>query len=102
MKEEDFGLYGVGGDSIQEEAIGTYILKLPFAKILELKDCYYIPKVIRNIISVPLLLKQGYTMNVVSIGCSISFSNDIICYGVFSNGLLTLSLSDNIFHIGNK
>ena len=41
-------------------------------------------------------------MNVMSIWCSISFSNDIICYGVFNNGLLTLSLDDNIFHIGNK
>ena len=102
LKEGDFGLYGAGGDSIQAEAVGTYILKLPSGKILELKDCYYMPKVIRNIISVPLLLKQGYTMNVMSIGCSISFSNDIICYGVFNNGLLTLSLNDNIFHIGNK
>ena len=102
LKEGDFGLYGAGGDSIQAEAVGTYILKLPSGKILELKDCYYMPKVIRNIISVPLLLKQGYTMNVMSIGCSISFSNDIICYGVFNNGLLTLSLDDNIFHIGNK
>ena len=57
LKEGDFSLYGAGGETIQAEAIGTYILKLPFGKILELKDCYYMSKVIRNIIYVPLLLK---------------------------------------------
>ena len=102
LKEGNFELYGAGGDPIQAEAVGTYVLKLPSGKILELRNCYYMPKIIRNIISVPLLLKQGYTMNVMSSGCSISLSNEIICYGIFCNGLLTLSTNDNIFHVSNK
>ena len=60
------------------------------------------PKIIRNIVSIPLLLKQGYILNVTSNGCSISFSNKIICFSIFNNGLLILSLNDNIFHIDKK
>ena len=102
MKEDNFELNSNGGESIQAEAVGTYILKLPFGKILELKDYYYIPKIIRNIISIPLLLEQGYVMDVTSNGCSIKFSNEIICSGIFHNGLLTLSLNDNVFHINEN
>ena len=102
LKEGDFNLYGAGGDIIQAEAVGTYILKLPSGKVLELDNCYYMPKIIRNIVSIPLLLKQGYVMDVTSTGCSIMLSNEIICSGLFSNGLLTLSLDDNVFHVNNK
>ena len=99
LRKGDFELYGAGGDSIQAEAVGTYILKFPSRKILELTNCYYMPKIIRNIVSVPLLIKQGYQISVTSNGCSINFSNEIICHGIFDNGLLTLCLNDNIFHV---
>ena len=99
LRKGDFELYGAGGDSIQAEAVGTYILKFPSGKILELTNCYYMPKIIRNIVSVPLLIKQGYQISVTSNGCSINFSNEIICHGIFDNGLLTLCLNDNIFHV---
>ena len=102
LKEGDFNLYGAGGDIIQAEAVGTYILKLPLGKVLELDNCYYMPKIIRNIVSIPLLLKQGYVMDVKSTGCSIMLSNEIICSGIFSNGLLTLSLDNSVFHVNNK
>ena len=57
LKKGDFKLYEAEGESIQAEAVGTKILKLPYEKILELTSCYYMPKIIRNIISIPLLLK---------------------------------------------
>ena len=102
MKEGDFNLYGTSGDIIQAEAVGTYVLKLPSGKILELENCYYMPKVIRNIVSIPLLLKQGYVMDVTSTGCSIMLSNEIICSGIFNNGILTLSLDNSVFNVNNK
>ena len=74
------------------------MFNLSLGKTLELKDYYYIPKIITNIISVSLLLQQGYKINGKSNSCSISFSNEIICHGVINNGLLILS-NDNIFHI---
>ena len=100
--EEDFELYGAGGESIQAEAIGTYILKLSSGKILEFKDYYYMPKIIRNIVLIPLLIKQGFILNVTSNGCLFSISNEIIFFGIFNNSLLTLSQSDNILHINKK
>ena len=102
LKEGDFNLYGASGDIIQVEAVGTYELKLPSGKILELENCYYMPKVIRNIVSIPLLLKQGYVMDVTSTGCSIMLSNEIICSGIFNNGILTLSLGNSVFNVNNK
>ena len=102
LRKEDFELYSAGGNSIQAEAVGTYILKLPSGKVLKLDNCYYMPKIIRNIVSISLLLKQGYVMDITSTGCSIMLSNEIICSGIFSNGLLTLSLDDNVFNVNNK
>ena len=58
LKKGDFELYDAGGELIQVEAVGTYMLKLPSGKILELENCYYMPKIIRNIISVSLLLNE--------------------------------------------
>ena len=68
------------------------MLKLPSRKILELENYYYMPKIIRNIISVSLLLQRGYEINGKSNSCSISFSNKILCDGVINNGLLILSM----------
>ena len=56
LKKGDFKLYGTGGESIQAKVMGTYMLMLSFGKILELENYYYIPKIIKNIIFVPLLL----------------------------------------------
>ena len=102
MKKGDFKLYSAGREFLQVEAIGTYLLKLPSSKILELEDSYFIPKIIRNIISISLLLKQDFEINGKDNGCSISFSNEHYCNGILENGLLALSLNDNIFHINES
>ena len=57
LNKGDFKLFGASGESIQAEAIGTRVLKLPSGKILKLKTSYYILNIIRNIISIPLLLE---------------------------------------------
>ena len=74
------------------------MLKLPSEKILKLENCYYMSKIIRNIISIPLLLQQDYEINRKSNSCSISFSNEILYHGIVNNDLFILS-NDNIFHI---
>ena len=77
----------------------TYILKLPSEKILELEECYYTPKIIRNIISIPFLLCDGYEIKFMNNGCSIFHSNEFFGNGYFDNSLLILSLNENIFYI---
>lgn len=102
LKKGDFELYGAGGESIQAEAVGTYNLELPSGKLLQLEDCYYMPKIIRNVIFIPLLLKKGFEINGKGNGCSIYFSNKHLCNGIMENGLLVLLLNDNVFHINKS
>ena len=42
-------------------AVGTYYLSLPTGLILELENCYYVPAICRNIISVSCLDKIGFS-----------------------------------------
>ena len=92
-------LFGASGESIQAEVKRTKILKLPSNKILKLKIYYYILKIIKNIISVPLLLKQGFEIKAKNNGCSIYFSNKFYENTFIDNDLLFLSLNDNILHV---
>ncbi|KAJ9544388.1 hypothetical protein OSB04_024095 [Centaurea solstitialis] len=41
-------------------AVGSYNLSLPWGLVLELEDCYYVPKMIKNIISFDLLVEHGF------------------------------------------
>ena len=57
LNKGDIELFDASRESIHAEAIGTKILELPLDKILKLKIYYYISNIVRNIISIPLLLK---------------------------------------------
>ena len=81
--------------------MGIRILKLLSNKILELKTYYYIPKVVRNIISIPLLLEQSFEIKAKNNGCSIYFSNEFYENTFIDNSFLFLSLGDNVLHIDN-
>ena len=102
LKKGDFKLHGASGEIIHAEAVGTYLLLLPSGDVIKLEECFYVPDIIRNIISIPLLLQQGYEISVKSNGCSILYNNKIFGHGSFINGLLTLQLNDNIFLVDNK
>ena len=74
-------------------------MKLPSDKILELKICYYISNVVRNIIYVPLLLEQDLKKNVKNNDCSLYFFNEYYGSSYIDNNLLILAFNENIFHI---
>ena len=76
-------------------------MKLPSGKVLELKIYYYIPNIVRNIIFVSLLLEQDFEINAKNNGCSIYFSNEYYESTFIDNGLLFLSLNDNVLHVDN-
>ena len=71
----------MNAEPIQAEGVGTYIYRchLPSDKTLELQDCYYMPNVIENIISIPLLLEHGYEIKAKGNYCSIFYSNKFLC-----------------------
>ena len=97
----DFELFDASGESIQVEAVETKILKLPSDKVLKLKIYYYIPDIVRNIISVPLLLEQSFEIIIKNNGCSIYFFNKYYGSTFIDNGLMFLSLNDNVLHVEN-
>ena len=49
------------GAKVATLALGTYHLSLPTRLILELENCFYVPTICRNIISVSCLNKKGYS-----------------------------------------
>ena len=77
----------------------TKILKLSSDKILKLKTYYDILKIIRNIISILLLLEQDFEIKAKNNSCSIHFSDEFYQNIFIDNGLLFLSLSDNILYV---
>ncbi|KAJ9552655.1 hypothetical protein OSB04_016700 [Centaurea solstitialis] len=92
------------GTMLVAEAVGSYSLSLPSGLVLELENCYYVPKMIKNVISFDLLVDQGfyYKYNYKLISC---FKNDVFYFKATpSNGLYVLNLQENkeVYHISKR
>ena len=65
------------GARVTALAVGTYYLLLPSRLVLELDNCYYVPTMSRNIISISCLDKVGFSFiiknNTYSIYYGVSF-----------------------------
>ena len=57
------------GTPVAVLAVGPFVLELPSGHVLELNDCYYVPSLTRNIISVSMLTQCGYTFVFRNTGC---------------------------------
>ncbi|RRC79072.1 hypothetical protein EH999_23675 [Escherichia coli] len=87
------------------EAVGSYNLSFPLGLVLELENCYYVPKMIKNIISFDLLVDQGfyykYDYKMLSV-----FKNNIFYFKATPvNGLYTVNLQEDnkeICHISKR
>ena len=62
-------------------AIGTYILTLPSGLISSLEDCYYIPTLTKNIVSISSLNKNGFHLTFSNNSCSIMLNVVFYAYG---------------------
>ncbi|KAJ9539375.1 hypothetical protein OSB04_032108 [Centaurea solstitialis] len=92
------------GMMLVAEAVGSYSLSLPSGLVLELENCYYVPKMIKNVISFDLLVDQGfcYKYDYKLISC---FKNDVFYFKATpSNGLYVLNLQENreVYHISKR
>ncbi|KAJ9557599.1 hypothetical protein OSB04_012213 [Centaurea solstitialis] len=93
------------GTPLIAEAVGSYSLSLPSGLVLELENCYYVPKMIKNVLSYDLLVDQGfyykYDYKMLSV-----FKNDIFYFKATPvNGLYTVNLQDDnreIYHISKR
>ncbi|KAJ9535257.1 hypothetical protein OSB04_un001652 [Centaurea solstitialis] len=78
------------GTPLIAEAVGSYSLSLPSGLVLELDNCYYIPNMIKNVLSFDLLVDQD---------------NIFYFKATHVNGLYTVNLQDNsseIYHISKR
>ena len=64
------------GARVVAVVVGTYSLPLPSGLILELNNCYYVPAIIKNIISIPVLDNEGF-----------SFTIEKGCFSVYLNSM---------------
>ncbi|KAJ9567534.1 hypothetical protein OSB04_003500, partial [Centaurea solstitialis] len=93
------------GTPLIAEAVGSYSLSLPSGLVLELENCYYVPKMIKDVLSFDLLVDQGfyykYDYKMLSV-----FKNNIFYFKATPvNGLYIVNLQDNnneIYHISKR
>ncbi|KAJ9535931.1 hypothetical protein OSB04_un000899 [Centaurea solstitialis] len=93
------------GTPLIAEAVGSYSLSLPSGLVLELDNCYYIPNMIKNVLSFDLLVDQGfyykYDYKMISV-----FKENIFYFKATPvNGLYIVNLQDNsseIYHISKR
>ena len=90
------------GAKVAALAVGTYILNLPTGLVLELDNCYYVPSITKNIISISCLDKKGFSFIIKDNCCSI-YLNDML-YGIAQliNGLYVLNFDMPIYNINPK
>ncbi|KAI3685767.1 hypothetical protein L6452_35025 [Arctium lappa] len=90
------------GTKVAAIAVGSILLTLPTGLLLELDDCYCVPSISRNLISVSCLDKKGFSFSIGNKCCSFSFGN--IYYGDASliNGLYVLNMDNPIYNIDKR
>ena len=84
--------------------IGDYSLTLPSGLIIVLTNCYYVPAMSRNIISISCLDNDGYNFIILNNIISI-YRNDILYgKGLLNNGLYILDLNNqkSIYNVDSK
>ena len=90
------------GARVAALAIGSYSLKLPSGLVLKLNNCYYVPSLTKNIISVSVLDTEGFSFEIKDKCCFISKNNMSYAHARLINGLYVLKDSVQIFNIDSK
>ena len=90
------------GARVAALAVGTFQLPLPSGMILELNNCYYVPAISRNIISVSCLDMEGFHFIIKNNGCSFYLNEMFYGSSQLQNGLYVLNLDMPIYNINTK
>ena len=87
-------------------AIGTSYLSFPSGLVLELDNCYYVPTMSRNIISISCLDMVGFSFIIKNNTCSIYYGDIFYGDAHLSNGLYILNHDNpnakSIYNINTK
>ncbi|WZZ65001.1 hypothetical protein YC2023_076371 [Brassica napus] len=90
------------GARVAALAMGTFHLSLPSGLVLELKNCYYVPAISRNIISIPCLDLEGFQFSIKNKCCSFDRNDIFYGSGPLENGLYILDQSVPVYNISTK
>ena len=83
------------GAKVASLEIGDYNLSLPSGLVFNLKDCYYVPAMSRNIISVSCLDMDGFSFIIKNNVMTIHFKDIFYSNALLSNGLYVLDLENH-------
>ena len=87
------------GAKVAVLAVGEVALHLPSGAFIALDACYFVPSIIKNIISISCLTVSGYKFVFENNGCSILLDDKIITKGTLHNGLFMLDTTPHIMNI---
>ncbi|KAK8715626.1 hypothetical protein V6N13_042955 [Hibiscus sabdariffa] len=102
LAKGDVDLRVGNGARVAALAVGTYVLSLPSGLVLNLENCYFVPSLTKNIISVSCLDKIGFEIIIKNNCCSFYLNNLFYGSAQLNNGLYILNQENEIFNINTK
>ena len=86
------------GAKVATLAVGSYVLTLPSGLIIQLENCYYVPAISWNIISVSCLDKFGFSFVIKNNCCSIYLNDIFYATAQMNNRLYVLDIEMPIYN----
>ncbi|KAK9042849.1 hypothetical protein V6N11_071204 [Hibiscus sabdariffa] len=102
LAKGDVDLRVGNGARVAALAVGTYVFSLPSGLIFNLENCYFVPSLTKNIISVFCLDKIGFEIIIKNNSCSFFYDNLFYGSAQLINGLYILNQENMIFNINTK
>ena len=90
------------GTRVVALAVRTYELSLSSYSVLELQNCYFVPVLSKNIVSVSCLRKQGFHLGTKDNCCQLWLNETFYGTSTDNNGIYVLDLDKPIFNINTK
>ena len=102
LKKGEVDLRVGNGAKVAALAVGSYELTLPSGLLLVLDNCYYVPTMCRNIISVSCLDNDGFYFIIKNNNCSIFHKDMFYANAYLQDGLYVMNLQkSNNSHVYN-
>ena len=102
LKKGEVDLRVANGAKVAALFVGTYSLSLPSGLVLDLEDCFYVPSISRNIISISSLCNKGFEINFMNNCCSAKLNDIFYFSGTINNGIYLLDQSSQILNLHTK
>ena len=99
LEEEEVILRMGNGARVAAEAVGSFDLHMPTGKTIVLNNCYFVPSIVRNIISIPMLDLAGFSFVIQNNKCSILRDNVLYGSGILNNGLYVCDVEHDLLQI---